>query len=59
LNIEYCLKQCPIGKEASKTFLNINDSAIAAAFIFSDFTNNCFKTCPFKLEISKITSNKA
>lgn len=59
MNIEYCLKQCNIGKEASKTFLSLNNSSIVAALVFGDFTDNCFKTCPFKTEISKITSNQA
>lgn len=51
MNFEYCLKQCPIGKIASSTFLKLNESAIQGAIIFSVFTDNCFETCPYKTKL--------
>lgn len=50
----YCLDTCPIGKKASKIFLSLNESAIQGAIIFSEFTFNCYKTCPYKAEILKM-----
>ena len=54
MNHEYCLDKCSIGKAASKVFLNLNESAIQGALIFSEFTFNCRKTCPYKAEILKM-----
>lgn len=51
---EYCLDKCSIGKAASKVFLNLNESAIQGALIFSEFTFNCCKTCPYKAELLKM-----
>jgi hypothetical protein len=48
MDITYCGKQCPIGKAASDLFLDINNSAIDAAFDFRSFINNCYIACPFK-----------
>ena len=58
MNHEYCLDKCPIGKVASKTFLKLNESVIHGAIIFSEFTFNCRKTCPYKAELSKMEANK-
>ena len=58
MNYEYCLYKCPIGKVASKNFLSLNDSAIQGAIIFSEFTFNCYKTCPYKAELLKMEANK-
>ena len=48
MNRTYCDKECPIGKEASRKFLNENNSAYDAALDFISFTEKCFTTCPFK-----------
>lgn len=58
MNYEYCLSNCPIGKVSSKTFLNLNDSAIQGAIIFSEFTFNCYKTCPYKAELLKMEAKQ-
>jgi hypothetical protein len=48
VNINYCGKKCSIGKEKSNIFLNKNNSAYDAAMDFVWFTEECFRTCPFK-----------
>ncbi len=48
LNISYCDKQCKKGAEARNIFLNQNNSAYDAAMDFVWFTEECFKTCPYK-----------
>ena len=45
MNLEYCNKQCPIGKAAREYFLNINNSAYDAVFDFKRFAANCFNVC--------------
>jgi N-acetyl-gamma-glutamylphosphate reductase len=48
MDISYCYEQCSIGKEAAEKFLHFNNSAFDAATDFRFFTDNCFKTCPYK-----------
>lgn len=48
MNIRYCGKECLIGKEKSKELLNNNNSVYDAALDFMWFTEECFKTCPYK-----------
>ena len=48
MDITYCYEKCTIGKAASEKFLNINNSAIDAAFDFQYFTENCLKACPYQ-----------
>lgn len=48
MDITYCNDECPIGKAARDEFLNLNNSAYDAAMDFRFFTDNCFKTCPYK-----------
>jgi hypothetical protein len=48
LDITYCNNKCSIGKAASEKFLDKNNSAYDAAIDFWAFTDECFKTCPFK-----------
>lgn len=48
LDIVYCRECCQIGKAASEEFLGINASVIDAVFDFQNFTENCFKMCPYK-----------
>ncbi len=48
MNITYCDKNCLIGKEKSKEFLDSNNSAYDAAMDFMWFVEECFKTCPYK-----------
>ena len=48
MNIAYCDKNCPIGKLKSTEFLDKNNSAYDAALDFMWFTEECFKTCPYK-----------
>ena len=50
MNIRYCNKYCHIGREKSREFLNNNNSAYDAALDFVWFTEECFKTCPYKAE---------
>ena len=47
-DIMYCYEHCKIGKAASDTFLELNNSAFDAAIDFRCFVENCFKTCPYK-----------
>lgn len=48
IDIKYCDKKCPKGMKASKEFLDNNNSAYDAALDFMWFTEECFKTCPYK-----------
>ena len=48
MDITYCNDECPIGKAARDEFLDLNNSAYDAAMDFRFFTDNCFKTCPYK-----------
>ena len=50
MDISYCNDKCKIGIAAKDLFLNSNNSAFDAATDFRMFTENCFKTCIFKLE---------
>lgn len=45
---KYCDQQCLIGKVKSEEFLNNHNSAYDAALDFIWFTEECFKTCPYK-----------
>lgn len=58
MDIEYCHDKCAIGKAASATFLEQNNSAFDAAVDFRVFTENCFSTCIFKLEHMIAEQNK-
>ena len=46
-NFKLCSKECIIGIEASKRFLDNDNSAYTAALKFRDFVEECFKTCEF------------
>ena len=54
MEIKYCNDYCLIGNAAKTVYLDINSSAYDAAMDFNFFVENCFKTCPFKLEHNKI-----
>ena len=58
MNIAYCGEKCNIGRAASREFLNLNNSAYDAAMDFRFFADNCFKTCPYKTEHMKISTDK-
>jgi hypothetical protein len=47
-DVTYCFEQCKIGKAASETFLELNNSAFDAVIDFRCFVNSCSKTCPYK-----------
>lgn len=48
MDITYCNNECSIGIAAREKFLDLNNSAYDAAMDFRFFTDNCFKTCPYK-----------
>ena len=48
LDITYCFEKCQKGKVESEKFLSINNSVFDAAIDFQFFTEECFKTCPYK-----------
>ena len=52
-NLDYCYKCCEKGKKASDEFLDKNNSVYDAASDFWSFTDECFKTCPYKYEHKK------
>ena len=54
MEIDYCNEHCLIGQAAKTVFLGIDDSAYDAVMDFNYFVENCFKTCPFKLEHNKM-----
>jgi hypothetical protein len=58
VNSKFCFEKCSIGKAASDVYLDLNNSAIDAALDFDTFTDNCFKTCPYKSEHKNINTNK-
>jgi hypothetical protein len=53
MNLDYCYKICQKGKKSGKEFLENSDSVFEAASDFRAFTENCFKTCPYKNEHTK------
>lgn len=53
MDLKYCNDKCTIGKEAREKFLNENNSAFDAAVDFWAFTDECYKTCPYKAEYEK------
>jgi hypothetical protein len=53
MDITYCNDKCQIGKAAREVFLDINNSAYDAAIDFNFFTDNCYRTCPYKAEHCK------
>ena len=59
MDITYCHERCQIGKAASEKFLNMNNSVLDAAFDFQLFTENCFKTCPYKAEHKNSTDTES
>lgn len=58
MNFMYCLKTCKKGQEASKKFLDENNSAFDAVIDFQFFTDDCYNTCPFKAELDKELAEK-
>jgi hypothetical protein len=48
LDTTYCYEKCLIGKAASEVYLAVDSSVVDAAVDFDSFTENCFKTCPYK-----------
>ena len=48
MDINYCDTTCPIGIKTSTDFLNKSNSAFDAVIDFKIFTEECFKTCPYK-----------
>ena len=50
MNIKYCGEKCKIGMQKSKDFLAENNSIFDAVLDFTWFTEECFKTCPYKTE---------
>jgi hypothetical protein len=50
---DYCIKECPLGIEKSKEFLEINNSAYDAAMDMHFFVEKCINTCPYKDKFSK------
>jgi hypothetical protein len=53
MDITYCNNKCQKGIEARDKFLNENNSAFDAAVDFWAFTDECYKTCPYKAEHEK------
>ena len=47
LDITYCYECCEIGKTAGRKLLHLNESVFDAAAAFQQFTENCFKLCPY------------
>lgn len=45
---DYCINECPLGKEKSEEFLDKNESAYDAAMDMRFFVKECLKTCPHK-----------
>jgi hypothetical protein len=52
-NNEYCIECCKIGEAAKRVYLNLNESVFKAVLDFDNFTDNCYKLCPFKKEHNK------
>lgn len=48
MDITYCNNKCATGMAMRNEFLAKNNSVFEAAADFSHFTENCFKTCPYK-----------
>lgn len=48
IELEYCYNHCSKGKKISEEFLEKNNSVYDAASDFWAFTEECFKTCPYK-----------
>jgi hypothetical protein len=48
IDLDYCYKKCSTGKKASDEFIDKNNSVYDAAVDFWSFTDECFKTCPYK-----------
>lgn len=46
-NISFCSNECPIGKAARDSFLDVNNSAIDAAIDFNFFIEKCIRSCPY------------
>ena len=58
MNGTYC-ELCKIGKAAKDVFLDVNNSPFDAVTDFICFTENCFKTCPYKrLQANKLDNYK-
>lgn len=45
---DFCIKDCPLGKEKSREFLDKNNSVYDAATDMYFFVEECIKTCPYK-----------
>lgn len=52
---DFCIKECPRGKEKSEELLDKNNSALDAAMDMYFFIEKCLETCPYrdKLKIHK------
>lgn len=48
---DYCISKCKIGLDKSRELLDANNSPYDAAFDFSCFIDECFKTCPYREQI--------
>lgn len=59
MDLEYCYKCCEKGKKVSNEFLDKNGSVYDAVYDFWSFTEECFKTCPYKEEHQKMKEEKA
>ncbi len=45
---DFCIKECPFGKEKSKEFLDKNNSVYDAVIDMQTFVKECIKTCPHR-----------
>lgn len=54
---EFCIKDCPLGKEKSKEFLDRNNSVYDAVLDMRAFVKECLKTCPYKDKLQEAKSS--
>lgn len=54
---DFCIRECPLGKEKSQELLDRNNSAYDAAMDMCFFVEECIKTCPHKDKFSKTKEN--
>ena len=59
MDIVYCGNHCFKGMEAKERFLSENNSTFEAASDFWSFTEQCFKTCPYKNAHNKVAAEPA
>lgn len=50
MNIDYCYKECRVGKQAAQDLLAQSESVSDAVIDFWHFVEECFVSCPHKDE---------